>query len=408
MRRMFSFLALVSFGFLGCVSAPSVPSIRSDKPESKIMRYQKKVRKLDKPYFYARTKPKDIFPSDSLVTIPAGTPLRVVETSEGDFPKKTFYRAELYIECKRYLIWIRDINVEMDINSELEFQEQLSKCGKDAVELDKKIAEIRQKITDRTEIERRIKLAELANKARTIEIERRVKIAELTNKARTISPQDYTAMWSVYENLLQLDPDNETYREKVDWYKNKVEDERQKKAEVKRLAKIMELEDRVRPMPVSNYNANLDVYEKLLQLDPYNKKYKNKVVFYRTKIDEQKRKEANRRRQKEEERKREIVSKGYVLELLNWHWNVDGGYVKAEGEVKNISERRLENVEVLVIWYNRNNDFVTSDSSIIEYNVLMPDQTSPFRVFEKYNPQMHKALIEFKFLFGNKIPAYKK
>ena len=43
---------------------------------------------------------------------------------------------------------------------------------------------------------------------------------------------------------------------------------------------IAELEAEVKAVPVSNYNKNLEVYNKLLELDPENERYKQKIVTY--------------------------------------------------------------------------------------------------------------------------------
>ena len=96
------------------------------------------------------------------------------------------------------------------------------------------------------------------------------------------------------------------------------------------------------------------------------------------------------------------------LELLSWHWSEGHGYVTAEGKVKNISGRKLKKVAALVTWYDANGNMITYDSSLIEYNPIMPNQSSPFKVMEQYNPAMKSATIEFKFMWGDRIPFYKK
>jgi len=95
----------------------------------------------------------------------------------------------------------------------------------------------------------------------------------------------------------------------------------------------------------------------------------------------------------------------YKLKVLNWHWprTRSGDYVKAEGEVKNISNRSLQNVEALVSFYDKNGNFITSGSSLIDFNPILPSQKSPFSVLEIYNPAMAKATLQFKFLMGGSI-----
>lgn len=183
-----------------------------------------------------------------------------------------------------------------------------------------------------------------------------------------------------------------TSDEKIGWvHKNWVTGNREKlRKEI-----IKDLEAKVKPIPAYNINGNLKIYKKLLKLDPNNIKYKEKVAYYSSKLEEKK-------------KRREQLRAGSDLELLNWHWSEDCGYVKAQGQVKNISGRKLERVEALVTWYDKNGNMITSDSSLIEYDPILPGQVSPFKVMERYNPAMKKASIEFKFMWGNKIPTYSK
>lgn len=154
--------------------------------------------------------------------------------------------------------------------------------------------------------------------------------------------------------------------------------------------KIGSLEQKLKGIPFSSAKQNLDIYKQLLQLAPANTRYKNKVAYYANKYDEQQRWASS------------------DLELLNWHWGNEYGYVTAEGQVKNISGRRLENVMAVVTWKDSNGNMITSDSALIEYRPLMPGQTSPFKVMESYNPLMKKASIGFKHLMGEEIRYIKR
>ncbi|RJQ26331.1 MAG: hypothetical protein C4589_09855 [Peptococcaceae bacterium] len=97
------------------------------------------------------------------------------------------------------------------------------------------------------------------------------------------------------------------------------------------------------------------------------------------------------------------------LHLLSWRWNQSAGgmFVEAVGQVKNISGSKLDNVMAVVSFYDKNGDFITSADALIDYNPIMPGQTSPFKVIETYNPAMQKASVEFKYLMGGTIPTYK-
>jgi hypothetical protein len=92
-----------------------------------------------------------------------------------------------------------------------------------------------------------------------------------------------------------------------------------------------------------------------------------------------------------------------VLELQSWNWIVESGFATGEGTVKNISSQKLENVEVLVMFQDRNGDLITTGEALIEYNPILPGQISPFRAMATANPAMEKASIDFKRLMGGTL-----
>jgi tetratricopeptide (TPR) repeat protein len=110
------------------------------------------------------------------------------------------------------------------------------------------------------------------------------------------------------------------------------------------------------------------------------------------------------------EKKEADLRKGCDLELITWSWSTTAGgsYVEARGQVKNISGRSLRNVEAVVSFYDRNGNFITCSSALIEFNPILAGQTSLFTVMETYNPAMKKASVQFKFLMGGTIPTYHK
>lgn len=104
----------------------------------------------------------------------------------------------------------------------------------------------------------------------------------------------------------------------------------------------------------------------------------------------------------------ERSTEGPLLELQTWHWGENYSYAIAEGTVKNISGHRLEGVTAIVQFYDRNSNFITSADSVIDYNPILPDQTSPFKVITTYNPEMKKGRLEFKYLMGGTIKHTEK
>ncbi|MEO0022294.1 MAG: FxLYD domain-containing protein [candidate division WOR-3 bacterium] len=109
---------------------------------------------------------------------------------------------------------------------------------------------------------------------------------------------------------------------------------------------------------------------------------------------------------REAEKKNKKVSVTYEpkLELVAFNWErTSYSYVTARGQVKNISARSLKNVMAVVTFYDKSGNFITSNDALIDYNPILPGQTSPFSVIETYNPAMHKAAVEFKHLLGATI-----
>jgi len=92
-----------------------------------------------------------------------------------------------------------------------------------------------------------------------------------------------------------------------------------------------------------------------------------------------------------------------LLELQSWHWSMQHGFAIAEGTVKNISKQKLENVEVVVMFKDRDDHLITTGEALIAYNPILPGQTSPFKAMATANPAMAKSSIDFKRLMGGSI-----
>lgn len=98
------------------------------------------------------------------------------------------------------------------------------------------------------------------------------------------------------------------------------------------------------------------------------------------------------------------VGPRYYLDLESWTNRVEYGYIIVEGIVTNISRKPLKNIEAVVVFLDSRGDLVTSDSALIEYNPILPRQSSPFKVTTKYNPAMEDMKLSFKTLMGGSIP----
>jgi hypothetical protein len=62
-----------------------------------------------------------------------------------------------------------------------------------------------------------------------------------------------------------------------------------------------------------------------------------------------------------------------------------GSYHIIEGQVKNVSSQPLKNVTAVGIWLDKDGEFIKSDDAIIEYNPILPGQTSPFKTMSTGN-----------------------
>jgi hypothetical protein len=63
----------------------------------------------------------------------------------------------------------------------------------------------------------------------------------------------------------------------------------------------------------------------------------------------------------------------------------------------------MRNVAVVVTWYDKDGGFITSDDALIDFNPILPGQTSPFKTLSRTNPAMDKYSIAFKYLMGGSI-----
>jgi len=90
-----------------------------------------------------------------------------------------------------------------------------------------------------------------------------------------------------------------------------------------------------------------------------------------------------------------ISSKGYESEY--------GGYHYIEGTVKNITDQPLKNIVAVGIWLDKDGGFIKADDALIDYNPILPGQTSPFKTISSGNPAMEKYRVEFKEMFGGTL-----
>jgi hypothetical protein len=84
--------------------------------------------------------------------------------------------------------------------------------------------------------------------------------------------------------------------------------------------------------------------------------------------------------------------------------STSGGYHYVEGQVKNLSAESLSRVAAQVTWFTRDDQFITSDDALIDFDPLLPGQTSSFKTITRSNPAMSRYSVEFKRILGGAIP----
>jgi len=92
----------------------------------------------------------------------------------------------------------------------------------------------------------------------------------------------------------------------------------------------------------------------------------------------------------------------YDLELVSFscYQTASGSFQQIEGFVKNVSQTALENVEAVGIFEDANGVPISSDSALVDYDPILPGQTSPFSVIARRNPAINWCKISFKEFFG--------
>lgn len=97
---------------------------------------------------------------------------------------------------------------------------------------------------------------------------------------------------------------------------------------------------------------------------------------------------------------------GSLLELTSFSWSRGNGYITAEGMVKNITDQKLGHIQALFIGDTKSGQMVSYEDSFIEFDPLMPGQSSPFKVMLQDNPMIATGYMKFKFFGDEEIPTY--
>lgn len=99
--------------------------------------------------------------------------------------------------------------------------------------------------------------------------------------------------------------------------------------------------------------------------------------------------------------KRRMANSPLVVE--SWGWTKSSNYAIVEGKVTNQSGATLENILAVAEFKTGDGTFITSDDSLLEYNTLLPGQSTPFKIYANFNPAMERANLGFKQMFGGAV-----
>jgi hypothetical protein len=94
-----------------------------------------------------------------------------------------------------------------------------------------------------------------------------------------------------------------------------------------------------------------------------------------------------------------------VLRVEGWTWKKYHDDMFAEGTVTNISGGLLRNVTVRVTYWTAPGVVVSSDVALIEYNPILPGESSPFKVVSLYNAAVARGKLKFAILRGPDLAA---
>lgn len=73
------------------------------------------------------------------------------------------------------------------------------------------------------------------------------------------------------------------------------------------------------------------------------------------------------------------------------------------GQVKNVGASKLDSVLAVGEFYDKNGVLVKPGEALVDFNPIVPGQTTPFSVMSSYNPEIKTATLNFKTMFGGSI-----
>ena len=94
-----------------------------------------------------------------------------------------------------------------------------------------------------------------------------------------------------------------------------------------------------------------------------------------------------------------------VVQLTGLSCYFNAGYINVQGQVKNVTDYPVDDLEAIAVFKTGTGTFVDSSSALVEYQPLLPGQTSPFKVLKTINPAIDSAELDFKLFSGETVKS---
>ncbi|CCO22741.1 hypothetical protein [Maridesulfovibrio hydrothermalis] len=141
----------------------------------------------------------------------------------------------------------------------------------------RKVVESMKRLIETGHAETALAVAEKNKELMNDELRAMIRLAtekDLLNRIERTSKWNYSELAKYYAQLASLEPDNNKYSKELKGYDKKL----RKRLERKLYAQAQAL-------PMKDFKANMDIYEELMQLNPEEKLYKSKYNRYKRKYD---------------------------------------------------------------------------------------------------------------------------
>ncbi len=86
------------------------------------------------------------------------------------------------------------------------------------------------------------------------------------------------------------------------------------------------------------------------------------------------------------------------------HFSKESDFDVVTGEITNVGQEKIANLEATTTFYDNNGSVVKTADAMVDFNPLMPGQTSPYKTMEIDNPLIKTEKTEFHSMGGPLIP----